>query len=193
MELHLQEEVKINEQESSSFVSRTVTSAKPIWHTYKKYVYVWLAIHAVVAIGTIVIATHNDKFRFETYNKNMMRDNPISCNDSIECGNGKCIPSPYYGQEGGICECDDFYINRKGGICNYKMRPKLNTFMASFFGGGIGADWFYLGRGNVGYYAAGFFKLITFGGLTIWWDIDWIRVLCDAFPDGHGVTPTVWT
>ena len=73
------------------------------------------------------------------------------------------------------------------------MRPKLNTFMASFIGGWVGADWFYLARGNGGYICAGVFKLLTGGGLGIWEFVDWIRVLCDAFPDGHGVKPTIWT
>jgi hypothetical protein len=170
-----------------------VSNIKPYWQKYKKYVFIWLAIHAL-AFGTIMATVLiNPKFSFQEYNQRTMRDNPISCNDSAQCGNGECIPSPYYGQTGGVCQCDNFYINHDGGICNYKMLPKLNVFMASFFGGGVGADWFYMARGNGGYDCAGFFKLITIGGLTIWWDVDWIRVICNDFPDGHGVVPTVWT
>jgi hypothetical protein len=61
--------------------------------------------------------------------------------------------------------------------------------MASFFGGTIGADWFYLynNGSNGGYPVAGVFKLLTGGGFSFWWLVDWIRVLTRAFPDGNGI------
>lgn len=65
-----------------------------------------------------------------------------------------------------------------------------NAFMASFFGGGVGADWFYLYTGgNGGYIAAGIFKLLTAGGFSLWWLVDWIRVLSFTFPDSRGIHP----
>jgi len=61
--------------------------------------------------------------------------------------------------------------------------------MASFFGGVVGADWFYLFRNghNGGYGVAGVFKLLTGGFLSVWWLVDWIRVLTQTFPDGNGM------
>jgi hypothetical protein len=98
-----------------------------------------------------------------------------------------------------ICVCDDGYTSWNG-ICDYKRLPqvysllvfvslliKFNAFMASFFGGYVGADWFYLFNGgtNGGYGVAGVFKLLTGGGFSIWWLVDWIRVLTMSFPDGN--------
>ena len=53
------------------------------------------------------------------------------------------MPDTYYD-----IVCQKKGLNNTYSVKN-KMRPKLNTFMASFIGGG--ADWFYLGRGNAGY------------------------------------------
>jgi len=64
---------------------------------------------------------------------------------------------------------------------------KLAAFLISLLVGGLGADWFYLSAGSAGYIVAGVFKLLTCGGLGIWWLVDWIRVLADTFPDGNGL------
>jgi hypothetical protein len=96
----------------------------------------------------------------------------------------------------------------------YKHKSKWTAFGLSFFLGGTGADWFYLARENKGYIVAGVLKLLSSSGCcclfcylvrptidvaagqcvstlasfgaSIWWLIDWIRILCDAFPDGNG-------
>jgi TM2 domain-containing membrane protein YozV len=68
-----------------------------------------------------------------------------------------------------------------------KGKSKLGAFLISFLVGGIGVDWFYLSNGHAGYIVAGVFKLLTFGGIGIWWLVDWIRILTDSFPDGDGV------
>lgn len=175
------------------------------WNSYKTYVYVAAAIYgvmvAIIGISAIYVLAQNQKQEIENYKimsrqsyiqNSRKRDQPISCNSSQECGHGTCVKSNIIDAEY-VCECDDFYINRHNGTCNYKMRPKLNTFMASFFGGGVGADWFYLARGSSRYNGAGAGKLLTACGLTIWCTVDWIRVLCDGFPDGNGVTPTKWS
>ena len=94
-------------------------------------------------------------------------------------------------------------------------KSKLAAFLISFFFGGFGADWFYLSKGYFTYIFAGIVKLLfkfccccccfglksasdSSGGVTvllqclklpfgIWWLVDWIRILCDAFPDGAGM------
>ena len=68
-------------------------------------------------------------------------------------------------------------------------KDKIVVFLLSFFVGFFGVDWFYLSDGNGGYIVAGIFKILTLGGLGLWWLIDWIRVLADAFPYANGVYP----
>ncbi len=63
---------------------------------------------------------------------------------------------------------------------------KLGTLLLSIFVGGLGIDWFILARGNAGYIVAGVFKLLTGGGLGIWWIVDCARILADVFNDGNG-------
>ena len=70
---------------------------------------------------------------------------------------------------------------------NAKGKSKLAAFLISFLVGGLGVDWFYLSDGVAGYIVAGVFKIITFGGMGIWWLVDWIRILTDSFPDGNGL------
>jgi hypothetical protein len=70
---------------------------------------------------------------------------------------------------------------------------QFNTFLASFFGGSVGADWFWLyQQGGTkytdgGYIAAGVFKLLSGGGFSVWVLVDWIRVLTMTFPDANGM------
>lgn len=54
------------------------------------------------------------------------------------------------------------------GTCNYPLLSNVNVFLASFLGGGYGADWFLLARGgggNGGYVAGGVFKVRDATGL----------------------------
>ncbi|KAG5185471.1 hypothetical protein JKP88DRAFT_135414, partial [Tribonema minus] len=89
------------------------------------------------------------------------------------------------------CECDGSYITHEPdpqtSICNYHQKSQLTTFLISFFVGCLGVDWFYLAVGNPWYIVAGVVKLITAGGFGIWWLVDFIRVLVNAFPDGNDV------
>ncbi len=58
-------------------------------------------------------------------------------------------------------------------------RPHKNRIIAlalSMMLGFVGADRFYLGE-----YKSGALKLITFGGLGIWWFVDGCMLLVDAF------------
>ncbi len=57
----------------------------------------------------------------------------------------------------------------------------LVALLLSIFLGSLGVDRFYLG--HIG---TGIVKLITFGGLGIWWLIDVILIATDSMTDGYG-------
>lgn len=132
------------------------------------------------------------------------------CPEHSECVNGKC--KCVRGWDTG----------KDGVFCSYEKKSKLTAFLLSFLIGNFGADWFYLAQGNALYIIAGIFKLLAacgccsiifsactecckdlapcFGCLSmiwscgggIWWVVDWIRILADAFPDGNGVSLYDW-
>lgn len=66
------------------------------------------------------------------------------------------------------------------------MQPKSWTtaLVLSFFLGLLGVDRFYLG-----YVSKGILKLITLGGLGIWWLYDLIKIAGNKLPDAHGQLP----
>ena len=131
-----------------------------------------------------------------------------NCTFNSECGvNAYCQPVD------STCTCNKGFITTDSkDICNYKQKTKSGVFLLSFFVGGFGIDWFILARENVAYNVVGIFKLLLFVGLVIgvnynkdldsmkmrylklillgcfgvWWLVDWIRILVDAFPDGQG-------
>ena len=107
------------------------------------------------------------------------------CVSDDDCNNGAC--------KNKTCACFSGYITfKQNQTCEYKQKNKLVSFLLSFFVGGIGVDWFYLAEGNGGYIAAGVFKLLTGGGFGIWWFVDWVRVLANAFKDGNGAPLQNW-
>jgi TM2 domain-containing membrane protein YozV len=55
------------------------------------------------------------------------------------------------------------------------------TLLLSFFFGVLGVDRFYLG-----YTLLGVLKLITGGGLGIWWLIDLVMIAMNKIPDAKG-------
>ncbi|KAL9658302.1 hypothetical protein ABK040_015622 [Willaertia magna] len=64
---------------------------------------------------------------------------------------------------------------------NISRKSKLTTFLLSFFLGFFGVDRFYLE-----FYLMGIIKLITFGGVGIWWLLDWILILVGNISDVRG-------
>ena len=109
------------------------------------------------------------------------------CLTNANCGypNGQCIINE--------CICAKGWITVEQTACTYQLKPKLTTFLLSFFVGVFGVDWFYLSLGNAAYIIAGVIKLLTFGGLGIWWLVDWIRILVNAFYDGNGLPLRDWS
>lgn len=61
-------------------------------------------------------------------------------------------------------------------------RSWLVALVLSFLLGGLGIDRFYLG-----YTALGIVKLITAGGLGIWWLIDLIMIATKKLADAEGI------
>ena len=62
------------------------------------------------------------------------------------------------------------------------MPAGLTTILLSFFVGWLGIDRFYLGHTGLG-----ILKLITFGGLGIWYVIDLILIVTGSMKDSKGL------
>ncbi len=112
------------------------------------------------------------------------------CSNDFDCKNGICYKMTNTSQ----CKCYRGWQYSKNNlnICDYEQKSKLGAFLLSFFIGGLGADWYYLSAGDSGYIAAGVFKMLTLGGVGIWWIVDWIRILTNSFKDGQGYNLLEW-
>lgn len=110
------------------------------------------------------------------------------CSSDVQCNHGKCelVDSVEFPEGRLECVCDKCYGNEHGKYCNYQKTKKLPAFLISFLVGELGVDWFVLAKGNGGYIGAGVAKLLTGGGLGVWWVVDWVRVLTDSWVDGNG-------
>jgi ethanolamine ammonia-lyase large subunit len=110
----------------------------------------------------------------------------ISCLTNENCGSStsECLLNE--------CVCLRGWISLDRSLCAYQLKSKLTAFLLSFFVGFLGIDWFYLSVGNIFYILAGLLKMFTAGGLCIWWIVDWIRILANAFDDGNGVALLDW-
>jgi hypothetical protein len=114
-----------------------------------------------------------------------------SCSEDLYCIRGKCLQTSLNVSS---CFCDHGWALSKSASqgCIYPQKSKLAAFLLSFFVGGFGADWYYLSVGNSGYIAAGVFKMLTLGGMGIWWLVDWIRILTNSFVDGQDFALHEW-
>jgi hypothetical protein len=131
-------------------------------------------------------------------NFEVMKRNNENYNKTCQ-SNADCPPNSFCQQVGPViweCQCNSGWVDYNGGSCNYNQKSKLVAFLVSFFAGEFGADWFYLcsnnGYTNAGYVVAGVFKLLSAGCLMVWWLVDWIRILCNVFPDGNMMPLQNW-
>jgi hypothetical protein len=74
-----------------------------------------------------------------------------------------------------ICTKCGVKLSRKG------EKQWLTALLFSIFLGGLGVDRFYLG-----YTGLGVFKILTLGGLGVWWLIDMILMACNEIKDANG-------
>lgn len=111
----------------------------------------------------------------------------LLCSADRDCAtpNGQCLSNEC------VCSRGWLIVDRSG--CTYEQKSKLTAFLLSFFVGIFGVDWFYLSVGSWVYILLGVLKLLTCGGLGIWWIVDWIRLLVNAFLDGNGVPLLDWS
>jgi hypothetical protein len=70
---------------------------------------------------------------------------------------------------------------------NISPKSRLATTLLAWFLGGLGVDRFYLGK-----IGTGILKLVTGGGLGIWWVIDFIMAVAGARKDKDGRPITKW-
>jgi len=100
-------------------------------------------------------------------NSCMIKDVPAT----MQCsGHGYCKewnPDELSTQPLSFCVCDRDWADPE---CRTRRKSQITAFLFSFFGGFLGADYFYLG---FPLWAA--VKLVTLGGLGFWWLVDIIR------------------
>eukprot|EP00928_Gymnodinium_smaydae_P036036 TRINITY_DN25246_c0_g1_i1.p1 TRINITY_DN25246_c0_g1~~TRINITY_DN25246_c0_g1_i1.p1 ORF type:complete len:547 (-),score=34.86 TRINITY_DN25246_c0_g1_i1:91-1731(-) len=96
--------------------------------------------------------------------------NQVDVPDTQKCsGRGYCKrwQSTLNADSVSFCYCDRDYADPE---CRTRRKSQTHVFLMSLFGGFLGLDYFYLG-----YPLLGLAKLITFGGMGIWWLNDIIR------------------
>lgn len=148
-----------------------------------------LDISTRLLLGMLVNSTNSFDYIIYDANNTIIYEPYLSTIN--QCGiHGECISGSLNSTTSLCeCECDNCYVSTNGSDCNYHQSLQLVAFLLSFFIGECGADWFYLARGNCCYICGGVGKLLTFGGIMVWWLVDWIRLLVGTFPDGnhHGL------
>ena len=109
----------------------------------------------------------------------------------LKCNHGKCITPVNLVIDARAeekCKCDDGYVTvDEANPCNHKQKNFVAALVLSIFLGEFGIDWFYLSAGSGVYIFAGIMKLITLGGIGIWWFVDICRIAAGSFPDGYGI------
>lgn len=62
------------------------------------------------------------------------------------------------------------------------LKRRMTALILSIFLGWAGVDRFYLG-----YWGAGVVKLLSFGGIYVWWIVDIVRILANKLPAANGM------
>lgn len=94
-----------------------------------------------------------------------------SLSSTLQCsGRGVCRPwkPDDYSNPISFCVCDTEWADPE---CTTRRKSQRTAYALSLFGGCLGLDLFYLE-----YYFAGALKLLSFGGLGVWWLLDVMRV-----------------
>ena len=147
------------------------------------------AMGAVFAIflAASVGAYNTNKWNFDTH------PGPVVCINDKDCGlHGSCVSISKEEMGKKHCECHYPYVNEINGDqhlpCSYIGLASTDMFYLSLFLGWFGVDWMVLGRGeNLSYICIGIAKLLSFGGMGIWWMTDWVRIWEGNFRDGNGM------
>ena len=129
------------------------------------------------------------------------------CTSVSQCGHGMCSVNANNVTEY-FCSCERGYRSVDGNVCSKKLQEKGLAVFISFLVGILGADWFFLSKGNRDYILIGFIKLyVTLANLFVlphaatdyeytmrtclfagfvWWLVDWIRIVSGSFSSGDG-------
>ena len=153
-----------------------------------------MAVGIVVNVCALTLSLYEQRqemqMQMPALERAIFADHSTQCVNSSDCpANSACKQQ---GPTDWECVCNDGWIDRNGVVCSYQQKPQLDSFLISIFVGIFGVDWFYLARGNGVYIFAGVMKLLTVGFVEIWAVVDWIRIICDAFPDGNNVGLKPW-
>lgn len=85
------------------------------------------------------------------------------CINDSDCNHGYCINiTNHINTTISECQCINGYTNFNNEICDYKQKEQYIAYILSIYTGGFGADWFYLGDGDITYNSIGFLKMVLF-------------------------------
>ena len=145
-------------------------------------------------------ATNAGSNQINILKRNTIKLETLPCDKEGTCGeHGICS------SETKTCVCNPYYIHEVINFtewenlsnntliinpCHYEATSKKLIFFLSLFLGLCGFDWCWLGlQVNASFLCIGCFKLMTFGGLGIWWIFDVINLYTsnDSCVDGWGM------
>ena len=156
---------------------------------YSIYIFFSLLVGILTLNIDSMIQTGN-KLIEEIEKRQMMQDNNYECMKNSDCNHGTCVlETDAFGNSLNqtFCECDNKYIDYDGKFCEYKQRSGLVALLLSIFLGLLAIDRFYLTRGVCCCYGCvATIKLLTGGGLGIWYIIDIILIAVGSLSDGNG-------